>query len=397
MPSSVSDRFALKFDPERHRRTIGGAEVIIHCHHYNARFQAALENSTAVDGKAIIVDSAEAVFARHLRGVVHEGDEPAVRWRVASDLYSHLGYGRLDFSQVAQGVVTAAESHFVEGGRAILGSRKTTICSLAQGYIQGASAVVTGRPARVREVECMILGAPICRFELDSSRTEPLTEYVYNRGSESAGRITIPTLDSPNIDEARIIGALVAMPIAGNNQGLIPAFNVYLANTPGDFYNLVTIRYVEEMERSHMGDIARELLVECSESCAMSTFRGILESAEWDALIRPMVKEPADKLFGLVAVSKALGWGDWRVLKHAPAETLQMVSYNGYESVGYLAMRGPGTRPACFMLTGVTAGIMELLYGYGSMNERLGQFSGTEPSCRSAGAPCCEFQAEADQ
>ncbi len=392
MSLSLSPRFALKFDRELHRRRIGGMEVIIHCHHYNARLQKTIEEASSVAGKTIIVSTAEAVFARHLRSVLEEADTPTVRWQAAAELYAHLGYGRLDFSQVAEGVVTASASHFAEGWRASFGRRTTPVCSFAEGYIQGAIAAVVGRPAHVRETECIFLGAPVCRFEVDTTRTEPLHEYERRPA-------TRPTQDkvrslSATIDEERIIDALVEMPIVGNEQGLIPAFNVYLANTPADFYNLVALRFIEGMERANLGAIARSMLVECAESCAMNTFRGILASAEWDALIAPMVKQPTDRLFGLVAVSNALGWGNWQVVEHTAEKTLQMASRNGYEAVGHLELRGASTEPACMMLTGVATGMMELLYGQGSVQERLGQFTGVERSCCCVGAHHCAFEVE---
>jgi hypothetical protein len=37
---------------------------------------------------------------------------------------------------------------------------------------------------------------------------------------------------------------------------------------------------------------------------------------------------------------------------------------------------------------------MDLVYGTGSVRERVGQFAATEHRCRAAGAECCEFVAE---
>ena len=83
-----------------------------------------------------------------------------------------------------------------------------------------------------------------CRFEVDDSRTEAFTpnEKGHARPA-SSGAVT--TAIPSNIDEQKIIDALVAMPIHGNDDGLIPNFNVYLANLPADFYNLVSLRFVD--------------------------------------------------------------------------------------------------------------------------------------------------------
>ena len=77
---------------------------------------------------------------------------------------------------------------------------------------------------------------------------------------------------SPNIDEQKIVDALVAMPLHGNAEGLIPAFGVYLANMPADYYNLVCIRFVEAMYKARRGRAAKRMLVSDGEICAMNSF-----------------------------------------------------------------------------------------------------------------------------
>src|SRR5688500_3045793 len=114
----IADRFALSYLPAAHRRLIAGKEVIIHCHHYNARLQRTIEGVKEIDGKAIIRSSAEAVFAEQIATALHDGDDEATRWEVARQLYVHLGYGSFETSTVGAGVVMASHSHFVEGWRA---------------------------------------------------------------------------------------------------------------------------------------------------------------------------------------------------------------------------------------------------------------------------------------
>ena len=127
----------------------------------------------------------------------------------------------------------------------------------------------------------------------------------------------------------------------------------------------MAIRFVEEMERVNLGRVARVQLMNDAESCAMNTFRGIMASAEWDALVAPMVRQRGDALFGILAVSNALGWGNWRAVAHEPEESLVLATVNGYEAAGYGELRGQASQPQCLMLTGVAAGLMELLYGMG--------------------------------
>jgi predicted hydrocarbon binding protein len=384
------ERFKLSYDAATYRRLIAGKEVIIHCHHYNSRIQNTIEGAAKVDGKKIISSSAEAVFAGQLKGALRESDDKSTRWKLASALYAHLGYGMLDFSRAQEGTVTASSSHFVEGWNAGFPGRTAPVCSFTEGYIQGALHAITGESVYAREQECMVSGAPQCTFRISSDRTEPVFRNE-KQAFDFKPRAAEGFVHSPNIDERKIIDALVQMPVFGNQEGLIPAFGVYLANTPADFYNLVCIRFIEEMTKHNLFAVAKKLLTYDAETCGMNTFRGIMSSAEWDGLVEPMIKEPADRLHGIIAISNGLGWGNWHVREHVPGSVVKLESLNGYEALGYREYRGKSESSRCFMLTGVAAGIMELVYGDGAIEERFGTFQSAEGQCVCQGDPSCSF------
>ena len=198
------------------------------------------------------------------------------------------------------------------------------------------------------------------------------------------------------MDEDAIQAALVGMSTNGNADGLIPAFNVYLANVPADYYNLVTIRFIEAMDAQDLGDVARQQLANAGEYCALSTFRGIRDSAEWEALIAPMVHDLEDELFAVIAVSNGLGWGNWHVTRLVPGALLELQTCNSYESTGFRELRGISReQPQCFMLAGVSAGVFGLFYGDGSLDERFGAGESKEVSCMCAGDDHCHFVASA--
>lgn len=391
--SSLAERLALQYDAPSYRRVIAGKDVILHCHHYNSRLQRTIESADLVDGKKLIVDAAETVFAEHVDLALRADDPPAARWALAEMLYARLGFGRVDFARAAEGVVTGASSHFVEGWLAGLGRPDRMVCSFTEGYIQGAIYAVTGELVYAREVECMAQGAPVCRFALERGRSEPI-ERNAKRPLEFRPRSGGEYVRSPNVDEQKIIGALVEMPITGGADGLIPAFGVYLASMPADFYNRVCIGFVAEMRRVGRGTTAERLLVADAENCGMNTFRGIMSSAEWDGLVAPMLKERDDNLFAVIAISNALGWGNWHITALDPGESMAIESLNGYEAIGVRETTGAATAPQCYMLTGVAAGILELIYGEGPLTERFGTFHAVEDSCIGCSAPSCRFQVE---
>jgi V4R domain len=383
------ERFALQYDWKNHRRQVVGEELIIHCHHYNSKLQATIEGAARIDGKHIIISSAYATFAPFIARALRPGDGPGDRLAVASALYAYLGFGTLDLANAQHGEVTASASHFVEGWRAGSPQRSEPVCTFTEGYVQAAVRVALERSVRVRETRCMMQGHPSCRFEVVDGAPE---DVQVERHPFSLPPSPVPNyVRSPNIDEQKIYEAMIAMPIHGDAQGVIPAFNVYLANMPALFYNLISIRFVEEMMRLGLGDTARQLLKYDAETCGLNTFRGILHSAEWDGLIAPMVRVEEDKLHGIIAVSNALGWGNWHVLAHEPGQSLSMEARNGYEALGYRELRASSREAVCLMLTGVSAGIMGLIYGEGPVPERIGQFASVEPICIGCDQPSCRF------
>lgn len=390
---ALAERLALHYDAPSYRRVIAGKDVILHCHHYNSRLQRTIESADLIDGKRLIVAAAEGVFAEHVGHALRAGDDLAARWAVAAMLYSHLGFGRLDFSRVAEGVVVGSASHFVEGWIAGLGRPDRMVCSFAEGYIQGAVHAVTGELVHAREVECMATGAAACRFELVRGRAEPLVRSD-KRPLEFAAKQGGQYLRSPSVDEQAILDALVAMPIVGGEDGLIPAFGVYLASMPADFYNRICIGFVEEMRRVGRGTTAERLLIADAENCGMNTFRGIMGSAEWDGMIAPMLRAPDDALFAVIAISNAFGWGNWHITSLESGRTATLESLNGYEALGVRELRGSAAAPQCYMLTGVAAGILELIYGEGALSERFGTFHAVEEGCIGCGAPSCRFRVE---
>lgn len=386
-------RFQLRFDDKAYRRWIAGKEVILHCHHYNSRLQNTIEGASAVDGRAIIVRAAEAVFRDHVANAIVESDDLAMRLRVARNLYAHLGYGWLDFSRLDDGAITATASHFVEGWNAGFPGRSEPVCSFAEGYLQGAIHAVTGKTVYVRERECMIAGAPACRFEIVTERNEPIA--THDKTKRAVTPKAHPASLPSNVDSDKIVQALVEMPIHGNPEGLIPAFGVYLASTPADFYNRICLDFVAAMGEAGLASTAKKLLVFDAETCGMNTFRGIMSSPEWDGLVGPMIRQPSDNLFGIVAVSNALGWGNWHITKHASPNAVTLESMNGYEAFGFLERRGSFAKaPQCYMLTGVAAGIMELVYGSGSIEERFGTYVAEEGACICCARESCTFEVE---
>lgn len=166
------------------------------------------------------------------------------------------------------------------------------------------------------------------------------------------------------IDERAVTKAVAGLPLQGNEEGLIPAFGLYLTKHFADYYNRISyglvgafIRELPELEED-----AISLLTEAGHVCAFHTFGGIMVSVEWDAVVLPMIETREDWAKGMVGVVNSLGWGRYRLLELVPGERLVLRIDDSYEAAGVLESYGKAAHPRCFLAAGGAAGLMNLLY-----------------------------------
>jgi len=366
------------------------SNVVIHCHHYNARIQNTVEQDKTINGKEIIYLTAKEVYHDLVFAACHSN----VKFKstqLISDLYSYLGFGILEFSDSSPETVRSSSSHFVEGWRCGTVKRSGSVCTMTEGYLAGALSAISGKNCEVHEEQCMNDGHKACVFKINERPTEKIS--VPKKVQTVDFDIPISHHESvSNIDKELVINAVQSMDIIGNAFGLIPAFNVYLANTPQDFYNLVSIRYLEAMEKNGKGRIAKDLLIEDAEYCALNTFYGILNSDEWSGLVAPVVKEPRDNIYGLVSIANEFGGGKLSFLSHESESQLSLISYNGYEAYGYITQKGYSQMPQCYMITGVSSGLMSLIYRPEDLSNRTGSYHTIEKHCLCCRDAFCLFE-----
>lgn len=166
------------------------------------------------------------------------------------------------------------------------------------------------------------------------------------------------------IDEAKVVAAVSGLGITGNDEGLIPAFGLYLTRHMADYYNRISFALARQLEAQseELVHDARALLVEAGHVCAFNTFGGIMQSPEWDAVVAPMIENREDWIRGMVAVVNAFGWGHWRVEQLAANELLRISITDSYEAVGWLRDYPKSEHPRCYLAAGGVAGLMNLLY-----------------------------------
>ncbi len=193
------------------------------------------------------------------------------------------------------------------------------------------------------------------------------------------------------IDGDKIIHAVMEGSRIRDAKGIIPLFGVYLSIFFTEYYNRLSFEFEGKM--GDRGDSAADLLVHAAQECGYATFHGIRTSWEWEQLVSPMVEHREDQLIGFTAVALAFGWGDMTVTRLLPEEELVIRVTDSYEASGYLETRGRASSGKCYMLRGVTAAFMDLLYGE-PYPDGLADFTAKETLCRAKGDARCEFVAK---
>lgn len=386
---------------------VGGEPEIFHCHHYNVVLQQSIEDAgAAVDAPQILTDGAAIVAHAQLSGA--PGDA-AARLSLAADHFRRSGFGLLDVAALGAegGVATVSRSHYALGFQARRVTRTTPGCFFAAGYAAGALAAAHGLPAgafRAVETACASLGAPRCEVRLErlpTPRDLPASPGAGVVPAELTPRVRVDT----SVDEEAILAALATLPFEGNEEGVIPAFGLYLTRHYANYYNYISTELLRRLDAS-LDDVGRAVLIESGHVCAFNTLGGIMESPEWQALVEPMCKDRADWVSGIVACVNAFGWGRWSVAELVPGERLVVRVDAGYESNYVLARDGQGDRGCCFLCTGGAAGIMNLLWVgdiiarpdltleyYDRLFSGPDSFRAVERRCRAKGDDVCEFVA----
>ncbi len=191
------------------------------------------------------------------------------------------------------------------------------------------------------------------------------------------------------IDVSKIIHAVMEGSKIRESKGIIPLFGVYLSLFSVYYYNRLSFDFEIKMGKRRESE-SRTLLIEAAQECGYATFQGIRESWEWDRVVAPMVENEEDLIIGFTAVAVAFGWGDLTVEEIVPGEKLVLRASESYESSGYLERYGGAKSEKCYMLRGVTAAFMDLVYG-GDYPDGCFTFAAQEPCCRVKGDPYCEF------
>ena len=154
-----------------------------------------------------------------------------------------------------------------------------------------------------------------------------------------------------------VVKQLADLEVQGNEDGLIPGFNVLVNLLPVAFWNTFTERIIEAAPAERLQEV-EDALVDCALVCGYNTGYGIITSEEFKSVVDPMVTEGAkDILRGAYAVFTAWGWAKSGIVQIKEGERMVVRAQDYYESdskPGYLT---------AFMIRGVSSAFFDLAYG----------------------------------
>lgn len=154
-----------------------------------------------------------------------------------------------------------------------------------------------------------------------------------------------------------VVKALADITVSGNEEGLIPGFNVLVNQLPAAFWTTFADRLMAACPPSRL-DEAEDGLVRCAYECGYHTGYGIITSDEFKSVVEPMVTEGAlDVLRGAYAVFTAWGWAKSGIVQHKAGEKLVVRAVDYYEADGE-----GDDRLKAYMIRGVSAAFFELAY-----------------------------------
>jgi hypothetical protein len=286
--------------------------VVRHSHYYDAAFYRALAETGSVDGRRILERAAATAAFRAMIGSVGVAPD----FEVAS-LFASTGLGavqKCDFD-VEGGSVCLAPSGFVKARLEMFGKSSQPICDISRGVLSGALGAFFGAHFQVKEVECVAMGAKVCRFVARPDRTATTTTlppFVWG------GRGLAPPLDTAVDATAHDLVAQVASG-AEIGAGL----------TPGRLWAEIYGRATHDFEAEIVGGMGAKFTnlasIVLTEAAHLATFYSVgelLRSKGWRQRVAPTIQAREDWAQTIVGLADSYGWGAWRVRLLAPGTAL---------------------------------------------------------------------------
>ncbi|MEA1892043.1 MAG: 4-vinyl reductase [Campylobacterota bacterium] len=361
-----------KFDTQHNYLEIGGEAMIFHCHHYITNLQRTILDAEYIDSKLFLIGSAADALYNQLSNLC-DGLSIDASKEMAEDIYKTFGYGLIDLSSMDENGIelTTTSSFFSKTWKQKFGQSEKPVDYYTSGFLAAAFAVIYKKELKeicADQIECMACGDDKNSFSVKLAEcnfaTYPKKQpTVFNE----TPKVKIDWEHEDVVTDA-FLGAHATM--IGNEDGLIPAFGVYLVRNQSDYVNRLQFEFVKQMTEV-AGDygvtLAGELLMEAGHACGFFTYGGIMTSPEWEGAVKPYLKTKEDWIKALAALVNTMGWG-YHTAVELSKERAVFRNYNDFEDLSYIRMYGKNDYPIHWANSGGFTGLMQLVYNTDLIN-----------------------------
>jgi len=361
-----------EFDQEHNCLEIGGEAMVFHCHHYMMNLQRTILDADYIQSELFLVGSAADALYCQLSNLCEGLDIDASK-KMAQDIYKTFGYGLIDLSDMdADGIeLQTTKSFFSQNWLLKYGASKKPVDYYTTGFLAAAYAVIYDKNLEdifAQQSSCMACGDTNNTFIIRQGACN-FARYPKKQATvfRDVAKVSLNWEYEELITNA-FLGAHATM--VGNEDGLIPAFGVYLVRTQSDYINRLQFEFAKAMSdvAGEYGEtLAGELLMEAGHACGFFTYGGIMNSIEWEGAVKPYLKTKEDWIKGLAAIVNTMGWGYHTAVELSEKRAI-FRNYNDFEDLSYMRMYGTNKHPIHWANSGGFTGLMQLVYNTDIVN-----------------------------
>ena len=347
---------------------------VYHCHHFNLFHDQTVEDAVGMEeGYAIKARAAQRASWQLLTALVQAvgAQTPAERLQAASELFSWMGQGRLEWqADSGGGAAKGSHLHYSFSWREKYGSRikrNFPIDAFAAGFAAAATEVAFGLGAgalQANEGACFACRENACDFTLASHGSTLAAE---NLDSAKAVGLTGPGIEG--LEEAKIAKIAAGLKefllgVDSDERGLVQGFSIFVTRHLSSYYDRTAYDTILQIEQNHpqATEAVEQLFGESGHVCVFHTFGNLLLSPEWEGLVGPLRGEVEEIVTGCTAIARGLGFGHWTIQELEPDKRLVLRSASNYESPFYLHNYGQANKPRCYFFANAARAFMQLAH-----------------------------------
>ncbi|MBK8257419.1 MAG: hypothetical protein IPK82_32720 [Polyangiaceae bacterium] len=352
--------------------TLSDHLVACESHHHALFLEQAITDALGGEGWGVRQKASFEAWFALLQTLVREAGAatPAAVLTVATDVFSALGHGLLQFEVTAAGGTArgAALYHghgFLEKYGERMPNRKP-LCAFAAGFCSAAASLAYPSDwgiLEAEEVSCVGRGDAECTFLLVRKPMHSRSGLVMTRAAAAAMPADLP---DPSRDalaaEASRRTARILEETAADGAGSVRLFGVRLALVPTAYTGQITFDTMHLVEKRMM-DLFPAYFALVREASTMGAFHTLGGALIEDARRRGVhvSRDPTERLAIMVGAARALGWGGFYVTEHRPGKHLSLAAAVTHESAYYAARHGGTIRQRLAAHQGIAVAMTLLL------------------------------------